>query len=305
MKFQLFFILLVICSSCVKYKNYEYIEVVEENSITTEKTPEKISALSDSIAYLQAFRKFCISYVLYQNSIIESMKSDNVRSVYVSPKPIIFKLCNEDGEDICHTVSFITKEQEEYKIYNEIKDKFLIDNYDSYLNENQGTKYYSRIDSAKIKELLPFFNQKRDEFDPVGLTWIIPKSAPKYINMNGVYIYFGALDANPTFPAVLRLKLQYCADDWLFIEKIQFLIDGNLFKIIPQEVKRDNNGGKIWEWCDEPIDDKDFVDALENAKSIKIKLIGDNYNDIMTLSEKQVTDIRRSISLYRAMGGFK
>jgi hypothetical protein len=48
------------------------------------------------------------------------------------------------------------------------------------------------LNSVKIKELLPYFRVKKDEFDPDGGTWYEPKSAPNYTNRNGIYLYFKA-----------------------------------------------------------------------------------------------------------------
>lgn len=164
-------------------------------------------------------------------------------------------------------------------------------------------KQTATIDSAKIKELEPFFYAKKDEFDPNGLVWYKPKSAPKYTNRNGIYCYF---QSNKGMPSNLRLRLQYYADDWLFFKKVQFSIDGKAYEYIPMDTETDSgNGGKIWEWFDESMgkSNTELLDALANAKSAKMKLIGDQYYDIKTINSTQIRDIKRTLDLYKAMGG--
>ena len=160
-----------------------------------------------------------------------------------------------------------------------------------------------KVDSAKIKELLPYFSVKKDEFDPNGRIVYKPKSAPQYINRNGIYCYFFV---NNGSPGPLRFVVQYYADDWLFFKKIQFSIDDNAYEFVPLNTETDNgDGGKIWEWFDESLTptDQDLIYALSEAKTAKMKLIGRQYHDIKAISKAQITDIKRTLDLYHAMGG--
>ena len=77
---------------------------------------------------------------------------------------------------------------------------------------------------AKADKTLSSFRKKHDEFKKV--TWYYPSSAPQYDNRNAVYSYFYMMDDRDQ-PANLRFKVQYAADEWLFVEKYIFLIDGN------------------------------------------------------------------------------
>ena len=170
-------------------------------------------------------------------------------------------------------------------------------------SESSSEQIKSGVDSAKIKELLPFFKVKKDEFDPNGKIIYTPKSAPKYINRNGIYCYFIVNDGNP---GPLRFVVQYYADDWLFFKKIQFSIDDSAYEFVPLNTETDNgDGGKIWEWFDESLTptDQDLIYALSNAKSAKMKFIGKQYYDIKVINKAQITDIKRTLDLYHAMGG--
>lgn len=158
------------------------------------------------------------------------------------------------------------------------------------------------IDSAKIKELKKFFRYKKDEFDENKITWITPLSVPKFVNRNALYCYFGK---NETNVLDLRFRLQYYADDWLFIENCEFLIDGKPFKYIPTNLEKDNGDAKIWEWFDDAVDytNKDIVEALSNAKTAKVKINGSHYFEIVKISPSQILNIKRAYDLYIASGG--
>lgn len=298
MKQYLFFIAaIILLTSCEK--KYRYIETVREQSILggssiKEKDEKIISAPSDSAAYLEAYRDFCISQKVYSDMRKKGMAE------YLDI-PIGFKLYNDKGEDITNIIFASRLEQEE-----KIAEKFMA--MDNVVGNSNGTntktvELESKVDSAKIKELLPYFNEKKDEFDPKGKTWYKPKSAPKYTNQNGIYLYFATQEGKP-FP--LRFRVQYHAEDWLFFKKIQFSIDDNAYEFIPSDTEHDSgNGGKIWEWFDEALSgsDKELIYALTEANNAKMKFIGRQYYDIKTISKSQITDMKRTLELYRAMGG--
>ena len=291
----LFMAALMLLTACEK--KYKYVETVKEQSILSgssikDKEAVIISAASDSIAYIEAFTKYCISQKVYNKMLKEGMAD------YLDV-PIGFKLYDEDGMDITD-ISFATRLEEEERISTNIL--ALDDVVNS--NPTDGTELAeSKIDSTKIEELLPFFNVNKDEFDPKGKTWYEPKSAPKYTNQNGIYLYFAAQEGKVM---ALRFRVQYYADDWLLFNKIQFAIDDNAYEYIPSHTEHDNgNGGMIWEWFDEALtgSDKALIYALTEAKSAKMKFIGRQYYDIKTITKSQVADMKRTLELYRAMGG--
>ena len=235
---------------------------------------KELDEYNDTLAYLTAYRNFRVA-----------LKNDIEEKTIES-----FKVFKEDGTDITN-VEFSTKEKEE----KEINEMFII-------SEGGGEqKEGLKKDSTKIKNLEPYFNIEKDEFDIKGTQWIKPKSAPKYVNRNGIYFYFA--EANGKI-GKLRLRIQYYGDDWLFIQKCIFNIDGFPIEYMPNNVRRDNDS-MIWEWIDEEVTpfEASLVDALENCNSVKVKFVGKDYSDVRTLSAKEVTDIKKSIELYKAKGG--
>ena len=159
------------------------------------------------------------------------------------------------------------------------------------------------VDSLKINELSPLFRFEEDDFSVEGKTCIIPKTAPKYINRNGIFCYFsktrdGIMD--------FRLRIQFHSDEWLFIKKYNFSIDGIAYEYVPYDVETDSGDGKIWEWIDVAVENQELVDiikAISSAETAKIKFVGRQYSDIKSISKKELISISNTIQLFEAMGG--
>lgn len=283
--------------------SYKYVEKVSEESIfggtdIKEKDEETIKAKDDSTAYLEAFKKFCIS-VKVNKDMAQSMGK-------TYSTPLSFKLLNDKGIDITNTTFFANRTQREKEIEEQI---FSINNsiQDAVVNykkeKAEEFKETAKIDSAKIKELKQFFRVRKDEFSTTGKTWYEPKSAPRYTNKNGLYCYF---QTENDMPSNLRFRMQYYSEDWLFFSKVQFSIDGKAYEYVPMDTETDSgDGGYIWEWFDESVSesDKELINALANAKSAKMKLVGRQYFDVRNISQDQIKGIKRTLDLYQAMGG--
>ncbi|GAA4209184.1 hypothetical protein GCM10022289_34280 [Pedobacter jeongneungensis] len=158
-------------------------------------------------------------------------------------------------------------------------------------------------DSAKIKLLLKSFKITKDEFDVDDKQWVRPIDEPHYVNRNGIYSYF---QSNEGVASNLRFVIQYYNDDWLFIQKYQFSIDGKAYEYIPNKVETDSgDGGMIWEWFDDQADEnlKKIMEAIVKSKTTKIKMIGNQYFDIKTVTSKQKESIRKTLELYKLQGG--
>ena len=169
-----------------------------------------------------------------------------------------------------------------------------------YANSDNATK--GAVDSVKIKDFMPLFNEKTDEFNDV--TWVKPKSAPQSNNATGFYTYF-AKDLNGV-PQNLRFVIQYAAKDWLFLESYVFLIDGKRYDFTPSDIQRDNSL-TIWEWSDTGVSQSGEIEtilkAIRNAKEVKVRFIGQQYHEDKTLTPSQIQSIIQPIEYYEALGG--
>jgi hypothetical protein len=152
-----------------------------------------------------------------------------------------------------------------------------------------------KLESAEIKKQLSNFRIKKDEFKQ--LSWYQPKTAPLYTNANGIYLYF-AIKGNTL--GDLRLRMQYYADDWLFIKSATFLIDGVPYELYTGRFERDNEGGMIWEWYDQPVDNQssEIIAALLKCKSAKIRYNGQQYYNDRKITSQQLAAIRSAHKLY-------
>lgn len=284
-------------------KNYKYIAIVEEEGLMggvqrKEQEAQVIKAENDSVAYLEAYKDFCIAL-----KVSEDMKASHGSS---SNTPIEFILLNDRDEDITNSVSFKDKELKEKEIKDQIFSMIndLQKSADIYTKEkNANLRKSLKIDPLKINELTKYFIKKKDEFSNSNAVWFTPKTAPKFANANGIYCYFQTENG---IPNNLRFRIQYLSEEWLFFNKVQFSIDGKAYDFTPIKTETDSgNGGYIWEWCDESITEsnKALINALANAKSAKMKLNGRQYYDVIAISKTQITSIKQTLEFYKAMGG--
>jgi len=89
-----------------------------------------------------------------------------------------------------------------------------------------------------------------------GITWYRDKSTPKYTNKKSIHLYFGNKSGSRPW---LRMRLQYAANDWLFIRSFFVVADGQRFDKNHAEFERDNGSGGIWEWYDESTNAQDIA----------------------------------------------
>lgn len=151
-----------------------------------------------------------------------------------------------------------------------------------------------------VKVFRSDFIFKKDEFG--DRIWVEPKNRPQYTNVNRIYTYF---ELDDSIARNFRFRIQYTADDWLFIQKITFNIDGNRnIVFVPEKMERDNDSS-IWEWCDEPINTQyEFlISALAKAKKAKVKFDGQQYYDTRTITDNELKYIRKTYEFYLALGG--
>lgn len=298
MKTAITLFLLLTLISCGK-KKYEYVEIARPRpyGIDYDKEPVIIEAESDSMAYLEAYDKFYIS---------EKVDNETFESTGVNlDKPVGFKLFRPDGSEVPQDLVFLKRDsllEATRKTIDGIHARSKKESDANLALERNAEKAKLKTDNKKIDALKKYFSEKKDEFDTEGKVWIMPKSAPSYINRNAAYIYFQMNDGLPSNP---RFKFSYCDDDWLFITKLSFLIDGKAYDFLPDEVERDNEDGMIWEWFDQQINysNHELFDALKTAKKVKIKVHGNKYFDIRTLTPNQLINIKRSLEYFEALGG--
>jgi len=131
----------------------------------------------------------------------------------------------------------------------------------------------------------------RVEDDKVeGTKWIVAKSSAKYLNSgNDVQLYINARGIS----SILRFKIQYAGNDWIFIEEYFFNVDGETFSIPVEygDVERDNGYGGVWELYDEapvPSSRLSMIDKIISSQSTVLRFKGKRDKDIeITKAQKR------------------
>lgn len=272
---------MVSCGS--KMKNYTYTSRGIDRLGKEETKTEVITALSDSLAFIEAYeRHFITEQVFYDMQVL--LKDT------ASYRDLGFTLTDETGKDIL-SVPFAGRDSIVSSLYNEIVAPVKA-KYESMLADVAD----ARIKAEKLK---PYFSFRKDEFG--GQVWVEPKDAPQYVDVNGIYCYFMLVDGKPSN---LRFKIQYRADDWLFIQSYKFLIDGNTYDYVPGKVERDNDS-YIWEWSDTQVSvlSESLLKSLSVAKTAKIRFVGRQYHKDKDITAKQIASIKRTLDYYYTLGG--
>jgi hypothetical protein len=135
-----------------------------------------------------------------------------------------------------------------------------------------------------------------------GIDWYRDKSSPQYNNQNGFFLYIGKKAAGNPF---LRLRVQYYADDWLFIESFIVVADGQRFDRVGTKFERDNASGDIWEWYDEAAlaADVEMIRAVIASKDALIRFMGSQYHRDKPITAAQKAALGNVLSAYEALGG--
>jgi len=133
-------------------------------------------------------------------------------------------------------------------------------------------------------------------------TWYYSQSTPKYSNRNSFHVYMGEKDGS----VWLRLKIQYYADDWLFIQKYIIKADSSIYNLIPtSRVETDNDSGKIWEIYEEGVNASNYsmLKNIASANTVKVRFEGRQYYNDRVLSSAEKQSIGQVMELFEAMGG--
>lgn len=155
----------------------------------------------------------------------------------------------------------------------------------------------------KINKAVRSLRKKVDDMS--SNTWYQDKSSPIYLNRSGFFVYMGTIENSSPW---LRLKIQYFADDWLFIEKYIIKADDQIFTITEKEyneIQTDNGDGNIWEWLDRKVSSQELImlKKVSESKNAKIRFEGKQYRKDKIITSKQKKAIKNMLDAYEALGG--
>lgn len=159
-------------------------------------------------------------------------------------------------------------------------------------------------EAAEKAKLASATSKMRKDVDSVReITFYADKSTTQYNNRNSFHLYIGQKVAQ----VWLRLRIQYTADDWLFIESFAIKADDRTYNVAPDyfDVERDNGNGAIWEWYDYAVERSDvkMVQAVIASKKTILRYNGQQYysDREITAAEKQA--LQNVLDAFVALGG--
>ncbi len=156
-----------------------------------------------------------------------------------------------------------------------------------------------RMSRIAAIEDLKGFKSTEDEFSSTA--FYSDNRTPKYTSVDFIYPYIGKSGEN----YFLRMKMQYSADDWLFIENAQFLVDGEVVGSISGSWERDNSGGQIWEYLDVLAKQKEraLMILIANSEVAKVRYNGRQYHNDRTITAKEKAIMRRTLDVFKGLNG--
>jgi hypothetical protein len=160
--------------------------------------------------------------------------------------------------------------------------------------------YASRIVQARENAVEKL---RRTEDKIEGVAFFSHPGQPKFVNSRStVFLYIGqSIEGGKPW---LRMKVQYAASDWLFVNRVQAWYDGSKEDLTSGSFERDNNAS-IWEWQDmtpQPYQ-VELLEKLANAKEAILRFEGQQYRKDVTLSAGDKQALREVLLAYRVLAG--
>jgi len=163
-------------------------------------------------------------------------------------------------------------------------------------------RYKTKLTAEKTK-FLKKLRSKTDDFKNV--TFYSHPNQPRYTwSRSTIYLYIGD---RPTSKPWLRLKTQYTASDWLFVESAKVNIDGEIFiwtnPTSYSGFERDNGSGDIWEWYDESPSQLQLslLKKMGEASKVTIRFEGSQYYDDKVIPRSDLKAIKEILLAYDEM----
>jgi len=143
-------------------------------------------------------------------------------------------------------------------------------------------------------------NLRKNTDEIKGVTWVSHKSQP--VLDNYMSLYFGTKNGSASiYP--LRMKFNYYADSWLFVQSVTIKADEQVFNLDKMDFERDNGSGSIWEWSDSAVEDMAMLNKIIAAKKVVIRYDGRQYYHDFILPEAQKNAMKEIVLAWHRYGG--
>jgi len=156
-----------------------------------------------------------------------------------------------------------------------------------------------KAEEKRKADVLAKMRVKTDDIKKVS--FYSDKTTPERADTNNINLYI--IKSLESDSKVLKLRIQYEGDNWLFIQKYTIKADDKILEIIPPEVERDNYAN-VWEWSDfAPSDEQiNHLIAVVNSKEAKIRYEGPTYQKDRIITQAEKTAIKNVLEAYKALG---
>lgn len=153
----------------------------------------------------------------------------------------------------------------------------------------------------RVSSILSKYRKEIDKFN--NASFYTHPNSPRYNNSRStVFLYIGESSGR----YFLRMKTQYAAENWLFVESVQGYANGTTFLLTSGNFERDNHSS-IWEWRDEAPSNAqlDRLSQLANASDATLRYEGSTYRKDVQLSAGDRKALREVIADYNELNNLK
>jgi hypothetical protein len=215
--------------------------------------------------------------------------NDNLDLHNTAPAKEIFKFqYSEYPEVVSYAKAYNDSISEKIKYWNDIIYGELFQ-----YAEQQG---WNKISNSEYKKLEKQLKLKTDEFETNS--FYRDPSSPNYVNMNAFYIYYSKI-SDDSDEARLLIKAQYLSDEWLFIESVDYSIDGEAYSGDGDfEEWESDNDTEIYEWSTGFDPSYNILVKILKSKTAKIRFQGRQYYDDRYVTSAQKSAIYRVLKVY-------
>ena len=187
-----------------------------------------------------------------------------------------------------------------------IEAKRLLTEIDNLIEIEKKKEERERIENEKAERdrLANATRKLKTKYDDIrSITWYYDKTTPSYTNYNSFHLYMGKEKSGIPW---LRFRIQYTADDWLFIQSYIIKTDDTSHTIETKygEVETDSDSD-IWEWYDVPLNNElyNIITDVINSKSVKLRYNGKQYYKDRTITGTEKQALKNILDAYEALGG--
>ncbi len=282
------------------------VSVINDIGDVTLDSEEKIIVAEEAFAKLSDEEKAMISDAA---KILSDSRSAYEEAVIEQEKEHANEVVSAIDDLGTITIDSKSKIESARELYDDLtaNEKKYVSNYDK-LNdaENEFNELWKEEQYDVYSRLYEKFNIESDPIE--GITWYTHKSMPKYIDTRSYLIPYIGVRGNNVW---ICIRFNYTAGDWLFWKNLTIMSDGQKYYRYNKyfSITRDNDGGRIWEYYDEPLasnadvttQELKMLQKIASSTSTIVRFSGDDYYDDLTIGSTDKQTIQDVLDFYVAL----